>query len=66
LSQFVVLTSPLHLLTLKILEFANSIRSFSKTAHNCLYHMAQSLTAKNFSITTGKRIPRLSVDRIRR
>jgi hypothetical protein len=28
LSQFVVLTSPLHLLKLKILEFANSIRSF--------------------------------------
>jgi hypothetical protein len=36
LSQFVVLTSPLHLLKLKILEFANSIRSFVKTAHNYL------------------------------
>jgi hypothetical protein len=33
LSPFVVLTSPLNLLKLKILEFANSIRGFYETRH---------------------------------
>jgi hypothetical protein len=36
LSQFVVLTSPLHLLKLKILEFANSIPTFLETHHQSL------------------------------
>jgi hypothetical protein len=51
LSPFVVLTSPLNLLKLKILEFANSIPSFSETVHKCLFNKALLSSVQNFAIT---------------